>query len=334
MKKRIFAIILAALMVVPFGMLSVSADTASIPDEPTYTGTTKVYVAHDKNEAGTNIGMTTADANGTQPGDTPDYAYKTSSASNIEALFKDGSLKDGGKIVIVGKFLLNPAATEPYNNKLTLAATTQPVVITAKDGDTNYTSMKDGDILVMNADGNNAGQFGMFMLGETKTIVFEGDVIFDNVVILSRQSKSSVEGGKEASTIEVNKSLVVTNTVKFAEMTGEKNYNLVVNEGAYAYIHALGFEKYTGKGTLVVDETLKDEIAPLLADFEGTVEYVKVDTKTEDTTSDETTTAGETTTAPTDNPTTGDMTVVVAALAAFSVAACISVVIVKKTKEN
>ena len=242
-----------------------------VPAKPNVSSNKVVYVAHDKNEAGTDIGKLEADGD-TQPGDTPTYAYKTSAASKIDELFATGPLKDGGKIVIVGKFLVNPSAAAPANNKITLAATTAPVVITSTDGTTNYTSMKDGTIYYMNETGANAGQFGMFMLGESKEVTINCDLIFDDVVILSRQSKTSVEGGKAASKLIVNKTLTVTSSVKFANMSGEQNYDLVVNEGAYAYLDACGFKSITGKGTIVIGENLKKTVKA--ADFAGFDGYV------------------------------------------------------------
>ena len=292
-----------------------------VPAKPTATQNKVVYVAHDKNEAGTDIGKTEADGD-TQPGDTPTYAYKTSAASKIEELFATGALKDGGKIVIVGKFLVNPAAAAPTSNKITLAATTSPVVITANDGTTNFTSMKDGAIYFMNDTKGNAGQFGMFMLGEGKEVTINGDVIFDDVVILSRQSEKSVTDGKAAGKLIVNKTLTVTSTVKFANMGGEQNYDLVVNEGAYAYLDANGFKSITGKGTLVIGENLKKTVKA--ADFAGFDGYV-VDEQGNHLFADNNNNTGN-------NSNTGDATLALAAVLAVSAVACGAVLTFKKSR--
>ena len=309
MKKKFISIILAALMIVPFGMLSVSADT-TVPAEPKVTVTNKYYIAYDGTGDGSSAdkpmsSKATADENSSAWGE-----------QKIPAL-----IKAGGTIVIVGK--------GHAGANITLATDT-PICITGVDGETSYISK--------NADGtfdttNSPGQKGMFMT-DAKTITFAGDVIFDNTVLLGRKATAdtySVAGtGK----------LVINDTVSIIAGTeGRPTPILNVEEGGYAYLHAVGFSAYTGKGTLVIDEALKSEVESLLTNYEGKVVYVKAEADNDSTTdssatTDSTTTAGATTTAPTDNPSTGDMTVVFAALAAISVAACVSVVIVKKVKEN
>ena len=323
MKKRIFAIILAALMVVPFGMLSVSADAASVPAEPTATGTKTYYVSYQKTGDGS-----TADA----PANTKGWGE----GGNFAEL-----VKEGGTVSIVGKCYVDATATMP--------ATTAPLVFTAN-----------GEIGAINNETNSAhgSQEGMVMVAVGGySITFMGDVIFDNTVLLDRGKTAAVSTYSVGSTGK----MVIKDNVKIActtwNNTKDHNPKLNVEEGGYAYLHAVGFSAYTGKGTIVLDTKLVQDgtaTAEMFAGFEGkivdkdgnaivfkTVADTSDDTTTAPTT---TTTAGETTTAPTttapttttptDNPTTGDMTVVVAALAALSVAACISVVIVKKTKEN
>ena len=300
MKKKFISIILAALMIVPFGMLSVSADT-TVPAEPKVTVTNKYYIAYD----GTGDGLSA---------DKPMSSKATADENSAWGEQKIPALiKAGGTVVIVGK--------GHAGANITLATDT-PICFTGVDGETSYISK--------NADGtfdttNSPGQKGMFMT-DAKTITFAGDVIFDNTVLLGRKATAdtySVAGtGK----------LVINDTVSIIAGTeGRPTPILNVEEGGYAYLHAVGFSAYTGKGTLVIDEALKSQVESLLANYEGNVVYVKAAADT----TDSTTTAGNTTTtAPTDNPSTGDMTVVFAAIAALSVAACISVVIVKKAKEN
>ena len=303
MKKKFISIILATLMIVPFGMISVSADSADIPAEPKVTVTNKYYIAYDGTGDGlsadkpilTNTGKGNAWGEDNVEGD----------IGTIPTL-----IKAGGTVVIVRKGHVGADATIP--------ATDTPICFTGVDGDTSYISKNDDGTL----NTTSAGQRGMFMT-DAKTITFAGDVIFDNTVLLGRKATAdtySVAGtGK----------LVINDTVSIVAGTADNpTPKLNVEEGGYAYLHAAGFENYTGKGTLVIDEALKAEVEPLLSSFEGKVEYVKSE-------SDSTTTAGNTTTtAPTDNPTTGDTTVVFAALAALSVVACISVVIAKKSKSD
>ena len=79
MKKRIFAVILAALMVVPFGMLSAFADTASVPAEPTATGTKTYYISNGKTGSGE-----TADA----PANTNGWLAGQAFAEFVAAVFE------------------------------------------------------------------------------------------------------------------------------------------------------------------------------------------------------------------------------------------------------
>ncbi len=265
--KRLLALFLAFLLALPGGLITAMADVElvsdavqtenrertkiELPDEPIPTGTNKVYVAHDKNETGEY--KATVDG-----GATPQVPYRT--ASGWLPLFTDGLVKDGGTIVIVGKGY--------FGGDISIPATSQPILFTAVDGDTDYTSRdENGNIRYMSESGGNVGQYGMFMIADVRTLTFEGDVIFDNVVILCRISSSAIENERTPAVINVNKSLVVTNTAQFAEMTGGVNYTLNINDGAYAYIHALGFEKYTGTGIIVVGDEIKDLVTE--ADFEG-----------------------------------------------------------------
>lgn len=325
MKKKLIAILLTALMVVPMGVLSASADMSSIPAEPTVTSTNKYYIAFDYDETKT---ILTEKATATNDGLTPQTARTCNSGSgnawgeegegDINTSLMYTLFKEGGTVVAVGKAHSGLGGTIP--------ATDTPIMFTAVDGTTDYTSRNDdGTPKTMDENGKNAGQFGMLLIANGKTLTFMGDVIFDNIVILDRSTTSHTVGG----TLSVGSTgkMVIKDTVTVTKMTG-LNTTLNVEEGGYAYLHAAGFENYTGKGTLVIDEALKAEVEPLLSSFEGKVEYVKSE-------SDSTTTAGNTTTtAPTDNPTTGDTTVVFAALAALSVVACISVVIAKKSKSD
>ena len=323
MKKRIFAIVLAALMVVPFGMLSVSADTVNVPAEPTVTNTAnKLYVG------------STAKGDGTAP----DKFLKTTGWSSDGALHT--AFKDGGIAVIAEKAYVAGNGT--------FSATTSPVVFTGVDTDgTSYIGTVEDTV-----DGTlkKGTQTGMFMIAAARELKIEGAVIFENTVIIDRTNTGS---SKPTSTFTVlnGGSIVIKDSVTITKTNyeGEKsdaNPILNIEEGGYAYLHAVGFSAYTGKGTIVLDKKLVDNGTATQAMFEGFEGNIvdkngnaivfKTVADTSDDTTTTTTPAGDTTTqAPTtDNPSTGDMTLVVAALAAFSVAACISVVIVKKTKEN
>ncbi len=334
--KKLLALALVALMVVPFGIFT---SAATVPAEPTATGTAVVYTAYDYDENKAYPKSAT-----TNDGSSLEKLYSTSAFSSWQGLFNtdnaalgaSGKLMDGGYFVIVGKALAGLGSN--WNYQGVIPATTKPLVITGKDpaNGTSYVSTKDGAIYYMNESGANAGQFGMFMMdaGTTElsnTLVFEGDVIFKDTVILNRSNTATAEAGKLAPTISAKSKIVIDSTVQFASMTGGQKYVLNVDEGAYAYLHALGFGQYTGTGTIVVGDEIKASVnEDIFAGFDG--EIVDKDGKalfTEEdpgqTPSNPGTTPenpGTTPDAPS-NPSTGDMTFVVVAIALASVAGAV-----------
>jgi len=167
---------------------------------------------------------------------------------------------------------------------------------------------------------------------KSNTLVFEGEVIFKDTVILNRTNKASADAGKLAPTISAKGKLVIDSTVKFASMLGEQKYTLNVAEGGYAFLHALGFGKYTGKGTIIVgNEIAANVTADTFAGFEGVV--AKADGTVimgevpggNDQGGDNTQGGG--------NADTSDMTWAVAVVAAIAVMAC-GVTVVAKKREN
>lgn len=285
MKKRILSIVLAALMVVPFGALSVSAAKVTVPAEPTATGTAVVYTAYDYDE-----NKAYPKAATTNDGSALDKLYNTAAFSSWIGLTNDSKpelgaaakLKDGGYIVLVGKGYVSLGTNWDYTGNI--PATTKPIVITGKDpaNGTSYVSKNDDNsIKFMSDTGANVGQYGMFMMpaGSTEkseTLTFEGDVIFKDTVILNRSNAATVAAGKLAPVICAKSKIVIDSSVQFASMLGEQKFTLDVAEGAYAYLHALGFGKYTGKGTIVVgNEIVANVTADTFAGFEGVV--VKAD---------------------------------------------------------
>ena len=238
--------------------------SSEIPAKPEATGTKKVYVVYDKTEAGV--------AGSATGGDTVSNPYKTVVASGWSNLMS-GKLKDGGTLIAAGKVFVPQTFAFP--------ATEHPLVITAVDGGVDYTSRDgNGDIYYMNATGNNAGQYGMFTIangnaagnGKDVVVTFNGDVIFDNIVILSRLTENQKKNGEYTATIVVKKTLTTTNTVQFANMKGEQNYKLKVEAGAVAYLDSVGFLNYTGTGTIVIGDTIKNSVTEaMFAGFEGAI---------------------------------------------------------------
>ncbi len=292
--KKLIALLLVTLMALPFAVV---ASAAAAPAEPAVTATTKVYVGW--GGAGNKTGADAAN-------------FITTSGWVTDGAFHN-LVKDGGTVVVVGKSFA--AATTDFS------ATTSPVVFTAKDGDTDYTSKNpDGTIQYMDESGNNAGQLGMFMIADGSTMTFKSDVIFDNIVILNRLSANAVSSGKACGTFKVadGSKLVIKDSVQFAKMSGNVMYSLDVEEGGYAYLHAAGFEDYTGKGTIVLDRALVTSgkvTKDTFKNFEGSI--IAQD-------------GSDPFTAPAPGPIpTGDMTWVVAAVASIAVMGC-AVAVAKK----
>ena len=274
-----------------------------VPAKPTAPDN-KIYVSFNNNTAA-GVSSVTASAEG---GATAAAPYKAGNLAGWTTLL-EGGLKDGGKVVIVGKAY--------FGADYTIPATTKPIVFTSVDGDTSYVSKnEDGTYNLINKNDATGGQYGMFMICENgKTLTIDGEVIFDNTVILTR-----IAEGKTTSTIAVNGKMVVTNTVQFAQSNVKENYNLVVNEGGYAYLDALGFQSFAGKGTIVVGDSIKNTVKA--SDFAGFEGYI-VDSEGNHLFVDNTPAGG--------NTNTGDSAVFVAIIA-LSAVACGAVLTMKKSR--
>ena len=212
-------------------------------------------------------------------------------------------MKNGGTFVIAGKGYVGASPA-------VVAATASPVLFTAFDGTKDLTGTID-NTTDANENGKPDGQgtqTGMFMVKSQGTVIFMGDVIFDKVTIIDRTNGAkAAEGAPKTTTIGVGstgKLVIGAETI----ITGSHNdkedslYNPILNveAGGYAYLHAVGFSKYTGTGTIVLDRALTDTgmaTRDMFADFEGTIVDINgndpfapepEDTEPEDTTPAET----------------------------------------------
>ena len=239
--KKILAFILVALMVLPFGVMA----SAAAPEEPVLTSNNLITVAAAKTNANYNY-----------PDLAPDKVV--GKANTWEQLFT-GSLKSGGTMVFIGKGFASEGAT--------LEATSSPVVFTAvKDGVSYISLNEDGTYNHVDGKAAGAGQYGCLMLTGEKTMTFKGDVIFDDVAIFNRSNKPG--------TLRAEGKLVVKNNVIIATKVAGASHILEVAEGGVAFLHQIGFSKYTGKGTIVIGDEIKDKItADVFADFGGELIY-------------------------------------------------------------
>ena len=312
----------------------------TLPAEPVATSTKVVYVAYAEAYKTANVADYTA-ANKvtsatTNAGTSIDDVFKNSAFSSWVALFEDnagsalgaqGALKDGGTMLIAGKALAGLGTN--WNYRGVIPATTTPIVITGKDpvSGTSYISLNaDGTICYMSDTGANLGQYGMFMMEagtttQSNTLVFQGDVIFKDVVILNRTNVAGVTAGNLAPTISVEGKLVIDSSVQFASMSGGAKYVLNVAEGGYAYLHKLGFGSYTGTGVIVIGDEILDEITEeMFAGFEGKLvdeDGYEIDFDADDDQGG-------------NNPDTSDKTWALAVVAAIAVMGCAVVVASKK----
>ncbi len=320
--KKYLALLLVALMVVPFGVFA-SADTAklTLPEMPV-ASTNIIGYAAASNTAGTvPDGATVTPSAGWDPVNYP-------ATNQLYELFHGAPA--GGTVVACGKLYVGGTCT--------VVATPGPIRFTAVDEQNNkdYRSKNDdGSYLVATEEGKNAGQIGMFMIISTSntpggTATFMGDVIFDNICILDR----SPSGMTTTSNLEVGATgkMVITNTVDFLSMNGI-NANLSVQEGGYLFLDALGFNSVKGAGVIVLGDSIKDKVTAdtfkgfggIVCSSDGTVVYDLKGSAPADTQ------APETTAAPAEEG-NGAMVWIIVAIAAAAVVAVVVIVVIKKKK--
>ncbi len=230
--KKTMAIILVALMVVPFGIFATTpASAADIPAEPTFVDTHKVVYLSSLSSGVVTCIHCNDNAENKKDGSTDANCYTSiTSARNtlIEA--------NGGTFVIAGQARLGTA--------FTFTAATNPIVITGKFGDRDYRLDK--------LDTDDTEQRGSFNLYDTRLLTMEGAYIFENLDFLSYGTNTTT------ATMKINGKVVMADTVKVG---CKYNYEgaapqIEVSEGGYLYLHTSGFSAYTGTGTIVLDRAL------------------------------------------------------------------------------
>lgn len=257
MKKRILSLILAALMILPLAIVSsaatvtadASAEKVDVPTEPQTISTPVYYVSYQKTS-----GVQSSDSNvGT-------------SADTLLATW-GGTLPmipSGGTVVIPGKGYVGTTYTFPMLGG--------PVTITAFDPQTGskYEGTVEVEPEVEGGTYKNGTQIGMFMIYAACTMTVEGEYIFDDITLLERNQE-----GTSVISVGLGGKLVIKDTVKIVKMTdAPENIILNVEMGGCAFLHAVGFEKYTGTGTIVIDRALYESEAVTdeqFAEFYGTV---------------------------------------------------------------
>ncbi len=259
--KKIIALLLCAVLflaLVPVIAIPAMADEKiTVPARPTLTSDAKTYIA---------FGAT----NGTAPKDVAEFGAAS------DALTTGGTIVVTGKGFYSFKYIDSNTGEAPRN---TVDGTNGTILVTAKDGDTNYINTEvdaseTGIIL-----GNN--NFAEANWDKTDYLLLKGSVIIDNVAFFNRGHKNTNEPMDNPNSVRAlaGSTVVIGSGVQFTSRKAAggvelnlPNTALDTEEGAVVFIDALGFSKYTGKGTLVIAKDLVDKVtADTFAGFEGKV---------------------------------------------------------------
>ncbi len=245
--KKTLALFLCAVLVfafLPVAALSVVAEeggTIEVPARPTLTSEKVVYMSFSGSDD--NDGLTKT---------TPKKNWGTTTGKGLTSL-----LTEGAKVVAVGKLYLGANYTLPDFDGNT-------VLFTAKDvDDTNYfdASTEFGNFLGIK--GNKPES--------ANTLTMTGNVIFENIGLLNRVAAA----GGDCFTFKAadGAKVVVGTGVVFQNVSGGYAVpKLVVDEGGVVFLDVLGFSRYLGAGTVILNNDLINQIDEnTFAEFEGIV---------------------------------------------------------------
>ncbi len=265
--KKILAILFAVLMVAPFSVFaSAATETVKLPEEPKIAADAPVYYvgfqgAGEKDENGKFIN---AGGNGLTP---ENYAPTRTGVDTFAEQVIWNKVDQGAKLVIEQKLYLDMDFT---------LETKKPVMITSLDPADNVMNMVlTNDEIDVGAAA--PGQIGMMMLDCPTPVKFtiKSDLIVKDTAFLHRSTKNDAtycvdQGGK----------LVVDASVRFGKTVSceSAGYKIIleVKDGGYAFLHSVGFDAYTGNGTIVIgDEAIKGLDLSVFSEFEGKVVNAK-----------------------------------------------------------
>lgn len=230
--QKLFALLLAVILSVPVGAFSTLAVSAETDDltvpvqeqqytEPTVSSPSVAYFSFAGNDSNNGLSAT----------------------KMKKYLHTVWPLVEGGGTIVV-------PAKGWVDRDLTLEATS-PVLITAKD--TNGTLYYNPAAPAVNGD-----QKGMLMVAALKTLTFNSDVVFDDIVILQRDCVNA----SNVANIKVSNgaTMVIGENVQFLYSTtvntAKFNSRLTVDAGATLVVKAGGAHSYSGTGTIYLDTGL------------------------------------------------------------------------------
>ncbi len=218
-------------------IVDLSMSVLDVPAMPAVTSDKVGYIAY-----GSTSGLcTSADTNDGLSDTASKAGWGNTAGSGVMSL-----MTEGGTVVVTGRGMFGV----DYNFEK--GAT--PILITAKYADKDYRS---GEI-VNAAKTGSGSQRGTFILGDSNvTVSFNGDYIVDDIDLFTRNKL-----GGAAVKIVANSRVVfgdgvnVTSMIESVNHTDTKTPSLVVENGAFVYLYTLGFEKYTGSGTIVLSDSV------------------------------------------------------------------------------
>ena len=221
-----------------------------VPALPMVTSDVVGYVAY-----GSTSGIcTSADTNDGLTDSTSKAGWGIFTGTGVMSL-----MGEGGTVVVTGRGMIGQSYT--FNKAET------PILVTAKYGEKDYRSHE----IVNTAGTGNGSQKGTLILGDSAvTVSFEGKYILDNVDIFTRNKTGgatlSVLSG---ASVVFGDGVNITNMQASSNHTGNLTPTLNVEAGGYAYLHTVGFNNYTGAGTIVLDRALVEDGKVSESDFEG-----------------------------------------------------------------
>ncbi len=222
-------------------VIALIADIASsvvdVPAMPKVSADAVGYIAY-----GSTSGLcTSADTNDGLSDTTSKAGWGANSGSGVMSL-----MTEGGTVVVTGRGM--------FGTDYTFTKAESPVLITAKYGNKDYRSHE----IVNAAKTGNGSQKGTFILGDKDVIVtFNGDYIIDDIDLFTRN-----KAGGATVAVSTNSRVVFGDGVNVTSMAESKNHpdnttpTLSIESGAFVYLHTLGFEKYTGSGTIVLSDAV------------------------------------------------------------------------------
>ncbi len=198
-----------------------------LPEEPVLTNTeTYAYVSFIGNNA--NDGLTPA---------TLKQGWGTGKGTDGGVM---NLVMDGGTVVIPQKGFVSANYTTPKPSS--------PVLLTAVD--------KDGTDYRGNVN-DSSDQRGSFMIANSCTVTFNGDFIFDDIILLDRTS--STASVQTTYAVSSGSRLVIGAGTEVCCMASALNPPILrVETGGTAFLHAVGFDRYEGSGTVVIDRSVVD----------------------------------------------------------------------------